>query len=223
MSNLYQGFTSVAKAVEAVIKGEAMKDKGNKALVSFAFIKGELPAPEVMKARSDFSSLNTLKVLGAHCPETIRESECEALLSTFDGTTESGTLGNFAKVAREAIGGLGIQPSDVLTGKGETRAVKPEFADKWKDGSVAKVTLKRASVNQAKKDAQLSGSPVDSKPVGKAEPSTEQKLAPKARYAALVAELAQLMATAPVTEPTKREPFGKSVITALNKFDAILK
>lgn len=223
MSDLYQGFKSVASAVSAVIKGETMKNNGNKALVSFAFIKGELPSPEIMKQRDDFSSLNTLKVLGAHCPENIRESECEALLASLDGTKDKITLGNFAKVAREAIGGLGIQPTEVLTGKGETRAVKPEFADKWKDGSVAKITLKRASVKQAEKDAQLSGAPVDSKPAGKAEPSAEQKLAPKARYAALVAELAQLMATAPVTEPTKREPFGKSVINALNKFDTILK
>lgn len=223
MSNLYHGFKSASDAGKAVITADANALKGNRALVAFAFGRGELPDAKMMALRPDWSSLNTLKVLGAHWPDSERENELQALLDGLAGTGEKPTIGNFATLAREAIGGLGIQPSEMLTGKGETRAVKPEFADKAKPGATAKIAIRKAEVKQAKREAQAVGAPVDSKPVGKAEPSTEQKMAPKARFAALVTELAKLMATADVTEPAKRERLGKTAIDALTKFDAILK
>jgi hypothetical protein len=223
MSNLYHGFKSASDAGKAVITADATALKGNRALVAFAFGRGELPDAKMMALRPDWASLNTLKVLGAFWPESERENELNALLDGLKGTGEKPTIGNFAKLAREAIGGEGVQPSELLTGKGETRAVKPEFSGKVKAGNTAKLASRKADALQAKREAIAVGTPADSKPAGIAEPSAEQKMAPKARFAALVTELAKLMATAEVTEPTKRERLGKTAIDALTKFDAILK
>lgn len=172
-------------------------------------------------AKAYISALNTIRTLSGHIEPSQRMAECEALLEAKPADYAQTVI-----ILREAIAGkVGAKPGEVLCGSGATRAVLETVA-KPKAGAVAAIIAERAKVAKvakAAKEAAPAGEAADSEPAGKAEPSREQKLAPRAQFQAAKAALFDSLQRGKWVDVGKVEKQVAMLTATLAALDANLK
>lgn len=222
-------FATPKAAAKAQAQGITKSRTAMRTLVAFAFDAREVPEAKDFTAggmaddtaKAYISALNTIRTLSGHIAPENRKAELEALLEV--GFAD---FGQAVTIVREAVAGrVGAKPGEVLSGSGATRAVLETVA-KPKAGAVAAIVKARAAkvaADKAAKEAAPAGDAAASEPAGKAEPSREQKLAPRAQFQAARAALFDSLQRGKFADVGKVEKQVAMLTTVLAALDANLK